>query len=109
MSGWSTKGFCLCSILLISIIMGVAPIPFLSVAHVSAQPNVPYTLGNWTYVNKPTLPVNISESQIPVGSNWTYIYNLEAGSAYRVYCYGDWIDYSSETNKTDYDIFVYDP
>ncbi len=26
-----------------------------------------------------------------------------------MYCYGDWIDYSSETNKTDYDIFVYDP
>jgi len=70
---------------------------------------VPYTLGNWTYVNKPVLPVRINASQIPIGSDWTYVYPLVADSAYRVYCYGDWIDYSSDTNKTDYDIFVYDP
>jgi len=80
-----------------------------SVISVSAQPNVPYILGNWTYVNNPVLPVFVNELQIPVGSNWTYIYTLEAGSEYRVYCYGDWIDYSTATNKTDYDIFVYDP
>ncbi len=109
MSGWSTKGFSLCIIVLIYVITGIAPLPFPSVAQVSAQPNVPYTLGNWTYVNKPVLPVRINASQIAIGSDWTYVYPLNAGSAYRVYCYGDWIDYSSEVNKTDYDIFVYDP
>jgi len=106
--GW-VKGFSLCIIVLIAAITGIAPLPFPSVTRVSAEPNVPYTLGNWTYVNKPVLPVRINASQIPIGSDWTYVYPLEAGSAYRVYCYGDWIDYSPTLNKTDYDIFVYDP
>jgi len=109
-----TKGFFLFSILLISTLTGFFNIIGPSVISVSAQPNVPYILGNWTYVNNtyvnnPVLPVYVNELQIPVGSNWTYIYTLEAESAYRVYCYGDWIDYSTATNKTDYDIFVYDP
>jgi len=86
-----------------------APLPFPSVALVSAQPTVPYDLGNWTYVSKPVLPIKINASQIPIGSDWTYVYPLNASSAYRVYCYGDWIDYTSEANKTDYDIFVYNP
>jgi hypothetical protein len=107
--GWSTKGFALCVLILSCIITGIAPLPFPSVAPVSAAPNVPYTLGNWTYVNKPVLPVRINASQIPIEADWTYVYPLTEGSAYRVYCYGDWIDYSSEVNKTDYDIFVYDP
>jgi hypothetical protein len=107
--GWSIKGFGLCAIILIFVMTGIAPPPFPSVARVSAAPNVPYTLGNWTYVNKPVLPVRINASQIPIGSDWTYVYPLEMGSAYRVYCYGDWIDYSPTLNKTDYDIFVYDP
>ena len=109
MRGWVTKGFGLCTIVLIFVMTGIAPLPFPSVARVSAEPTVPYTLGNWTYVNKPVLPVRINVSQIPIGSDWTYVYPLEAGSAYRVYCYGDWIDYSPTLNKTDYDIFVYDP
>ena len=109
MSGWSVKGFGLCVIILVFVTTGIAPPLFPSVARVSAAPNVPYTLGNWTYVNKPVLPVRINASQIPVGSDWTYVYPLEMGSAYRVYCYGDWIDYSPTLNKTDYDIFVYDP
>jgi len=96
-------------LVLICVITGITPLPFPSVARVSAQPTVPYTLGNWTYVSKPVLPVKINASQIAIGSDWTYVYPLEAGSAYRVYCYGDWIDYSSESNKTDYDIFVYGP
>jgi len=107
--GWSTKGFGLCILVLMYIITGIAPLLFPLVARVSAEPTVPYTLGNWTYVSKPVLPVKIDASQIAIGSDWTYVYPLEAGSAYRVYCYGDWIDYSSEVNKTDYDIFVYGP
>jgi hypothetical protein len=83
--------------------------PFSSVAKVSAEPVVLYDLGNWTCVNKPVLPVRINASQIPIGEDWTYVYPLVADSAYRVYCYGDWIDDSSDTNKTDYDIFVYNP
>lgn len=106
--GW-VKGFSLCVIVLIAAITGIAPLPFRSVTRVSAEPTVPYDLGNWTYVNKPILPIRINASQIPIGSDWTYVYPLEAGSAYRVYCYGDWIDYSPTLNKTDYDIFVYNP
>jgi hypothetical protein len=106
--GW-VKGLSLCILVLSFVITGVAPPPVPSVAPVSAAPTVPYTLGNWTYVNKPVLPVRINASQIPIGSDWTYVYPLEADSAYRVYCYGDWIDYSPTLNKTDYDIFVYDP
>jgi len=75
----------------------------------AAEPNVPYPIGNWTYISKPVSPVRINASQIPVGSDWTYVYPLKAGSTYRVYCYGDWIDYSSGLNKTDYDIYVYGP
>jgi hypothetical protein len=108
-SGWKIKGLFLCIIVLSFAITGIAPMPFPSVAQVSAEPTVPYTLGNWTYINKPVLPVKINASQIPIGSDWTYVYPLVEESAYRVYCYGDWIDYSSDTNKTDYDIFVYNP
>ncbi|MGD9131039.1 MAG: hypothetical protein PVH73_05645 [Candidatus Bathyarchaeota archaeon] len=109
MRGWVTKAFSLIIIVLICVMTGNAPLPFPSVARVSAAPNVPYTLGNWTKVNKPVLPIRINASQIPIGSDWTYVYPLEMGSAYRVYCYGDWIDPSPTLNKTDYDIFVYDP
>jgi hypothetical protein len=109
-SGWKIKGLCLCILVLSFAITGITPMPFPSVAQVSAEPIVPYDLGNWTYVNKPVLPVRINASQIPIGSDWTYVYPLDADSAYRVYCYGDWIDYSSsDINKTDYDIFVYNP
>jgi len=107
--GWVTKGFGLCIIVLIFVMTGIAPLPFPPVAHASAEPTVPYDLGNWTYINKPVLPVRINASQIPIGSDWTYVYPLEAGSAYRVYCYGNWIDPSPTLNKTDYDIFVYNP
>ena len=109
MRGWATKAFGICILVLICFTIGTAPLPFPSVARVSAQPTVPYNVGNWTYISKPVLPVKINASQIPIGSNWTYVYPLEADSAYRVYCYGEWIDNSTAINKTDYDIFVYDP
>jgi hypothetical protein len=80
-----------------------------SIKPVSAEPNVPYILGNWTYVTKPVSPIQINASQIAIGSDWTYVYHLEAGKNYRVYCYGEWIDDSTDSDKTDYDIFVYDP
>jgi hypothetical protein len=108
-SGWKIKGLCLCILVLSLTVTGIAPMPFPSVAKVSAEPTVPYELGNWTYISKPVLPVRINASQIPIGADWTYVYPLEANSAYRVYCYGDWIDDSSDTDKTDYDIFVYNP
>jgi hypothetical protein len=84
----------------------IAPAPFTASIRVSAQPSVPYNLGNWTYVSKPVFPVKINASQIPIGANWTYVYTLNKNSSYHVYCYGEWID--SESNETDYDIFVYD-
>jgi len=86
-----------------------APAPFAIIAEVSAQPSVPYSLGNWTYVGKPVFPVKINASQISIGANWTYVYPLNENSTYHVYCYGDWIDYDPHPAKTDYDIFVYDP
>jgi len=103
----STRGLSL--FLLISICFIAAPAPFEIIAEVSAQPSVPYILGNWTYVSKPVFPVKINASQIPIGANWTYVYPLNENSTYHVYCYGDWIDYDPDSAKTDYDIFVYDP
>jgi len=76
---------------------------------VSGQPSVPYDLGDWTYISKPVYPIKINASQIPVGANWTYVYSLEKNQTYHVYCYGEWIDYDPFNNKTDYDIFVYNP
>jgi hypothetical protein len=87
----------------------IAPAPFTVSVRVSAQPLVPYSLGNWTYVSKPVFPAKINASQIPVGANWTYVYTLNKNSSYHVYCYGEWIDYDPASAKTDYDIFVYDP
>ena len=69
-----------------------------------AQPIVPYNLGEWTYISKPVFPVKIDASQISVGSNWTYMYNLNNNNVYHIYFYGDWID-----SKTDYDVYVFDP
>ncbi len=61
------------------------------------------------FLSKPVSPVRIEESQIPVGEEWTYVYSLSENRSYHVYCYGDWIDYSPDTAKTDYDIYVYNP
>ncbi|MCW4021348.1 MAG: hypothetical protein NWF14_09010 [Candidatus Bathyarchaeota archaeon] len=79
------------------------------VVEVSGQPQVPYNLGGWTYISKPVYPIKINATQIPIGENWTYVCNLNAGSLYHVYFYGDWIDYNPLANKTDYDVFVYNP
>jgi hypothetical protein len=66
------------------------------------------TQGNYTYVEKPMFPVLINDSQIPIGENWTIVCPLTAGHSYHVYCFGQWIDTSSQA-QTDYNIFVYDP
>jgi hypothetical protein len=63
-------------------------------------------LGNWTYIEKPMFPIIFNESQIPIGQNWSVVCPLRANRSYHVYCYGDWINESSEP-KTDYDIYVY--
>jgi len=81
--------------------------PFTMAAKVSAQPSVPYNLGNWTYVSKPVLPLKINASQIPIGANWTYVYALNANHTYHVYFYGEWVNPIDP--KTDYDVFVYKP
>ncbi|MEA2090558.1 MAG: hypothetical protein U9O89_07395 [Thermoproteota archaeon] len=72
-------------------------------------PEVPYNVERWTYVTKPVYPVKINASQIPIGANETYVYTLEENHTYHVYCYGEWVDYNPYHNKTDYDIFVYNP
>lgn len=64
--------------------------------------------GQDTYVSKPVFPVKINASQIPIGSNWTLVYNLQANTTYHAYYYGKWINNGSEP-KTDYDIYVYNP
>jgi len=83
--------------------------PHVMIVEVLGQPSVPYHLGDWTYITKPVSPIKINATQIPIGANWTYVYTLNRNRTYHVYCYGEWIDYDSETNKTDYDIFVYNP
>lgn len=63
---------------------------------------------NWTYVEKPMFPVLFNDSQILVGQNWSIVCPLVANHSYHVYCYGEWVNMSSEP-KTDYDIYVYNP
>ena len=63
---------------------------------------------NWTYVEKPMFPVLFNDSQILVGQNWSIVCPLIANHSYHVYCYGEWVNMSSEP-KTDYDIYVYNP
>jgi hypothetical protein len=74
-----------------------------------ALPNVPYKLGNWTYIGKPISPISVGDNQIMIGANWTYVCNLRAGAKYHVYFYGHWIDPTPLAEKTDYDIYVYNP
>ena len=64
--------------------------------------------GNFTYIDKPIFPVQINNSQIAIGQNWTIICPLQANHTYHIYCFGDWINFSSQA-KTDYDILVYAP
>ena len=59
-------------------------------------------------MEKPIFPVLINDSQIPIGQNWTIICPLQANHSYHIYCYGAWINTSSQA-KTDYDFYVYDP
>ncbi|MCW4024044.1 MAG: hypothetical protein NWF01_03300 [Candidatus Bathyarchaeota archaeon] len=66
------------------------------------------TQGNFTYIQKPIFPIQINNTQIQVGENWTIICPLQAAHNYHVYCYGSWVNTSS-TAKTDYDIYVYGP
>lgn len=66
------------------------------------------TMGNWTYVEKPFFPVILNDSQIPIGQNWSIVCPLEANHTYHAYCYGKWIS-NATLNKTDYDVYVFDP
>ncbi len=79
------------------------------ISKVSAYPVVPYNVGNWTYIGKPMSPIQVNESQIEIGANWTYVCNLQAGAKYHIYFYGNWIDPTPLADKTDYDIYVYNP
>ncbi len=90
-------------LILIFVYVNVEFMPNITVS-ASRTLNIPYNLGNWTYVQKPVYPVKINASQIPVGCNWTFVYTLSRDSVYHVYFYGDWIG-----TLTDYDIYVYDP
>ena len=64
--------------------------------------------GEETYISKPVYPIEINASQIPIGSNYTLVYNLQANVTYHPYFYGEWINNGSEP-KTDYDVYVYNP
>jgi len=66
------------------------------------------TMGNWTYVEKPFFPVILNDSQILIGQNWSIVCPLEANHTYHAYLYGRWIS-NATLNKTDYDVYVYDP
>jgi hypothetical protein len=79
------------------------------IKEVAALPVVPYTVVDWTYIGKPMSPIKVNEDQIAIGANWTYVCNLKAGAKYHVYFYGQWIDPTPLVDKTDYDIYVYNP
>jgi hypothetical protein len=53
--------------------------------------------------------VQINDSQIPIGENWTIICPLQAGLNYHIYFYGAYINTSNTGALTDYNIYVYDP
>lgn len=107
----------LLSLLILAVASASLQPPFLKrIERVEAAPNVPYGVGNYTYVNKPALPQRISSypipgsaPTIPIGKNWTFIYPLVAGKVYHVYCFGDWVNLNGMNPKTDYDIYVFDP
>ena len=67
--------------------------------------------GNITYLDKPTFPVYLNETQIPIGGNWTISCPLKANHNYRIFCYGKWasVTQTQTTAKTDYDLYVYNP
>ena len=65
-------------------------------------------LGNWTHVEKPLFPVFLNDSQVEIGHDYCVVFPLRANHSYHVYCYGEWVDWSSKPH-TDYDIYVYDP
>jgi hypothetical protein len=67
--------------------------------------------GNITYLDKPTFPVYLNESQVPIGGNWTISCPLKANHNYRIFCYGKWasVTQTQSTAKTDYDLYVYNP
>jgi len=65
-------------------------------------------LGNWTYIEKPMFPIILSSSQVYIGQNWSIVCPLEANRSYHIYFYGKWIS-NLPGNKTDYDLYVYDP
>jgi hypothetical protein len=65
-------------------------------------------MGNWTYVEKPFYPVILNDSQLAVGQNWSIVCPLQANHSYHIYCYGKWVS-NAPINKTNYDIYVYDP
>jgi len=83
----------------LALVLAVAGLHHLSTTkmHTCVKPNVPYNLGNWTYVNKPVYPVKVDASQIPVSRNWTYVCPLDRSCSYHVYFYRDWIDTLTET------------
>ena len=64
--------------------------------------------GNYTYIEKPVFPVQINNSQIAIGQSWTIICPLQSNHTYHIYCFGGWINTSSQA-KTDYDFYVYAP
>lgn len=64
----------------------------------------PYNYG-FKHVN----PVMIAEGEIPLGSSKTYSYALNRSLTYHVYITGPWVEEVSEEERTDYDIYVYDP
>jgi len=76
---------------------------------VEADFSFPFVFGSTTYVDKPVLPQRISNTTIPIGTTYTYIYPLTADKLYHVYCFGKGIQPNSTKPKTDYDIYVYDP
>ena len=51
----------------------------------------------------------LTDSQIPIGENWTIICPLQAGLNYHIYFYGAYINTSDTGALTDYNVYVYDP
>ena len=114
-----------CLVLIITLALIVSPVVMASTT--STKSKTPFTVqltttseyttfvhnfvnahGNCTYIEKPMFPMLITNSQIPIGANWTIICPLQANHNYHIYFYGAYVNTSVQA-KTDYDVYVYGP
>ena len=88
-------------VLALLVLLSACTLIYLGIPKVKAQ-------NAGVYISKPVYPIRINASQIPIGGNYSLVYDLQANTTYHAYFYGNWINNGSNPT-TDYDVYVYDP